>query len=82
MKFEKAGNTGLNECFTREKIMKYIISAVIASVLLALSPAYAGGCGKGDHAHNLQEMASKYFNQMDANGASFRGSAPYPNKRI
>ena len=48
--------------------MNYIIPAAMASVLFALSPAYAGGCGKGDHAHSLQEMASKYFNQMDANG--------------
>ena len=48
--------------------MKCIIFAGIASVLLAFPPAYAGSCGKGDHAHNLQEMASKYFNQMDANG--------------
>ena len=48
--------------------MKHIIPAVIVSVLFALSPAYAGSCDGGDHAHNLQEMASKYFNQMDANG--------------
>ena len=49
--------------------MKYIIPAVVVSALFALSPAYAGSCGGGgDHAHNLQEMASKYFNRMDANG--------------
>jgi hypothetical protein len=48
--------------------MKHIIPAVIVSVLFALSPAYAGSCNGGDHAHNLQEMASKYFNQMDADG--------------
>ncbi len=48
--------------------MKYILSAVFASVLFALTPAYAGNCDGGNHAHNLQEMASKYFNQMDANG--------------
>ena len=48
--------------------MKHIIPAVIVSVLFALSPAYAGNCGGGNHAHNIQEMASKYFNQMDANG--------------
>ena len=48
--------------------MKYITPAVMAAMLFALSPAYAGSCGKGDHAHSLQEMASKYFNQMDANG--------------
>ena len=48
--------------------MKYIIPTIIASVLFVLSPAYAGSCGKGNHVHNLQEMASKYFSQMDANG--------------
>lgn len=48
--------------------MKYIIPMIIASVLFALSPAYAGSCSKGNHAHNLEEMASKYFSQMDANG--------------
>ena len=48
--------------------MKYIIPAVVVSTFFALSPAYAGNCGGGDHAHNLQEMASKYFNRMDANG--------------
>ena len=48
--------------------MKYILPAVFVSVLFALTPAYAGSCDGGNHAHNLQEMASKYFNQMDANG--------------
>ena len=48
--------------------MKYIIPAVVVSAFFALSPAYAENCGGGDHAHNLHEMASKYFNRMDANG--------------
>ena len=48
--------------------MKHIIPAVMVSVLFTLSPAYAGSCGGGDHAQNLHEMASKYFNQMDADG--------------
>jgi hypothetical protein len=48
--------------------MKYIILAVVVSMFFALSPAYAENCGGGDHAHNLKEMASKYFNRMDANG--------------
>jgi hypothetical protein len=46
--------------------VKHIIPGVFVSVLFALSPAYAGSCDVGDHAHNLQEMASKYFNWMDA----------------
>ena len=48
--------------------MKHIIPAIILSVFFAFSPAYAGSCDGGGHAHNLQEMASKYFNQMDADG--------------
>ena len=48
--------------------MKHVFPAVIVSVLFALSPAYAGSCDGGGHAHNLQEMASKYFNQMDSDG--------------
>ena len=48
--------------------MKYIIPAAFVIGLFSLSPAHAGGCGKGYHAHSPQEMASKYFNQMDANG--------------
>lgn len=48
--------------------MKYIIPAVFVFAFFAISPAYAGSCGGGDHGHNPQEMASKYFNQMDANG--------------
>ena len=48
--------------------MKYILPAVIVSVLFALSPAYAGSCNGGNHAHNFQEMVSQYFSQMDANG--------------
>lgn len=48
--------------------MKHIIPAVFVSAFFAISPAYAGSCGGGDHGHNPQEMASKYFNQMDADG--------------
>ena len=48
--------------------MKHIIHAVFVSALFAISPAYAGSCGGGEHGHNPQELASKYFNQMDANG--------------
>ena len=40
---------------------------VLASLLLA-TPASAGGCGTGAHAHNPHEMAVKYFGQMDTNG--------------
>ena len=37
-------------------------------ILLSAPPALAGGCGTGGHAHNPQEMAVKYFGQMDTNG--------------
>ena len=48
--------------------MKCVIPALVVSVFCFLSPAQAGSCGEGDHTHNPQEMASKYFDQMDANG--------------
>ena len=48
--------------------MKCVIPALVVSVFFFLSPAQAGSCGEGDHTHNPQEMASKYFDQMDANG--------------
>ncbi len=38
-----------------------------ASILIG-TPVLANGCGTGDHAHNLHEMAVKYFSQMDTNG--------------
>ena len=48
--------------------MKYAVLAAFTSALFALSPANAGNCGGGAHAHNPQEMASKFFDQMDVNG--------------
>ena len=48
--------------------MKHIIPAVFVFTLFALSSAYAENCDRDNHAHNLQEMASKYFNLMDADG--------------
>ena len=47
--------------------MRYSILAVVISALFGFSPAYAGSCGGSDHVHSPQEMASKYFDQMDAN---------------
>jgi hypothetical protein len=44
------------------------MSAAFVSAFFSLSPAHAGNCDGGTHAHNPQEMASKYFDQMDANG--------------
>jgi len=42
---------------------------ILASALfLIATPALAGGCGTGAHAQNPQEIAVKYFAQMDANG--------------
>ena len=48
--------------------MKNIIPVAFVYAFFAFSPAHAGSCGGGEHAHNPEEMASKYFNQMDANG--------------
>ena len=47
--------------------MRYIIPAILMSALFGLSPANAGSCGGGDHVHSPREMATKYFDQMDAN---------------
>ena len=47
--------------------MKYVIPAVLMTALFGFSPAHAGSCGGGDHVHSPQEMATKYFDQMDAN---------------
>ena len=41
---------------------------VYSTIILTAPPALAGGCGTGEHAHNPQEMAIKYFGQMDTNG--------------
>ena len=57
--------------------MKHIIPAAFVSMLFALSPAYAGNCDVGDHAHNLQEMASKYFNWVDADGDEIINKAEF-----
>ena len=48
--------------------MKCVIPTLVVAVCFFLSPAQAGSCGQGDHIHDPQEMASKYFDQMDANG--------------
>tara|TARA_B100000676_G_scaffold106176_1_gene106081 strand:- start:1010 stop:1309 length:300 start_codon:yes stop_codon:yes gene_type:complete len=43
-------------------------SILAFAALLIVTPALANGCGKGGHAHDLHEMAIKYFGQMDTNG--------------
>jgi hypothetical protein len=48
--------------------MKNVMLAAFAYALFAQFPAQAGNCGGGAHAHNPQEMASKFFDQMDLNG--------------
>ena len=48
--------------------MKNIIPVAFVYAFFAFSPAHAGSCGGGEHSHNPEEVASKYFNQMDANG--------------
>jgi hypothetical protein len=39
--------------------MKNIIPVAFVSAFFALSPAHAGRCGGGEHAHKPEEMASK-----------------------
>jgi len=50
------------------KLMKNLLPILFISATFLVSPAHAGSCGTGAHAHNPQEMASKYFDQMDSNG--------------
>ena len=47
--------------------MKYALPLAVMSALFVFSPAHAGSCGGGNHVHSPQEMATKYFDQMDAN---------------
>ena len=47
--------------------MKYTIMAVLMTALIGFAPAYAGSCGGGNHVHSPQEMATKYFDQIDVN---------------
>ena len=47
--------------------MKPTFLAVLMTSLIAFAPAYAGSCGGGNHVHSPQEMATKYFDQIDVN---------------
>ena len=47
--------------------MKYTILAVLMTALIGFAPAHAGSCGGGNHVHSPQEMATKYFDQIDVN---------------
>ena len=47
--------------------MKYTILAVLMTALIGFAPAHAGSCGGGNHVHSPQEMATKYFDQIDLN---------------
>ena len=47
--------------------MKYTILAVLMTAFTGFAPAQAGSCGGGNHVHSPQEMATKYFDQIDVN---------------
>ena len=47
--------------------MKYTILAGLMTALVGFAPAHAGSCGGGNHVHSPQEMATKYFDQIDVN---------------
>ena len=47
--------------------MKHTILAVLMTALIGFAPAHAGSCGGGNHVHSPQEMATKYFDQIDLN---------------
>ena len=44
------------------------LTVIVFLTALISGSAYAGGCGGTAHTHSAQEMAEKYFSQMDANG--------------
>ena len=47
--------------------MKHTFIAVFMTALFGFAPAHAGSCGGGNHVHSPQEMATKYFDQIDVN---------------
>ena len=47
--------------------MKQTMLAVLMTALIGFAPAHAGSCGGGNHVHSPQEMATKYFDQIDVN---------------
>ena len=47
--------------------MKHTTLAVLMTALIGFAPAHAGSCGGGNHVHSPQEMATKYFDQIDVN---------------
>ena len=57
------------------------LSIIVLVTALISGSAYAMSCGGTAHTHSAQEMAEKYFSQMDANGdelvseAEFKASA-------
>ena len=44
------------------------LTVIVFLITLISGSAYAGSCGGTGHTHSAQEMAEKYFSQMDANG--------------
>ena len=44
------------------------LTVIVFLTALISGSAYAGSCGGTGHTHSAQEMAEKYFSQMDANG--------------
>ena len=44
------------------------LTVIVFLTALISGSAYAGSCGGTAHTHSAQEMAEKYFSQMDANG--------------
>jgi Ca2+-binding EF-hand superfamily protein len=45
----------------------FLILSTIFIFSTNISPSFASGCGGNNHAHTNEEMALKYFDQIDTN---------------
>ena len=61
--------------------MKFTQAATLTVIVLVTAiisgSAYAMSCGGTGHTHSAQEMAEKYFVQMDANGDELVSEAEF-----
>ena len=53
------------------------LAVIVFLTALISGSAYAGSCGGMGHTHSAQEMAEKYFSQMDANGDALVSRAEF-----
>ena len=44
-----------------------LTASTIVFLFTSISTSFAGGCGNNSHMHTKEEIAEKYFDQMDLN---------------